>query len=127
MYRDGIHKDYDNEITIDGQTAAWSSFYRGAYAVRRANGTKSYFYEDASFLRLRNLYVAFDFAKCFSIKGINRLQLVLTGRNIFTITNYTGFDPEVSSGGNNSAWDRAVDHNTIPNLKTYQVGVNIGF
>lgn len=127
MYRDGIHKDYDNEITIDGQTAAWSSFYRGAYAVRRANGTKSYFYEDASFLRLRNLYVAFDFAKCFSIKGFTRLQLVLTGRNIFTITNYTGFDPEVSSGGNNSAWDRAVDHNTIPNLKTYQVGLNIGF
>lgn len=127
MYRDGIHKDYDNDITINGQTAAWSSFYRGAYAVRRANGTKSYFMEDATFLRLRNLQVAMDFAKFFSIKGFNRMQLVLTGRNIFTATNYTGMDPEVSSGGNNSAWDRAVDHNTIPNLKTYQVGLNLGF
>lgn len=127
MYRDGIHKDYDKEITINGQTAAWSAFYRGAYAIRRANGTKSYYMEDASFLRLRNLQVALDFAKFFSIKGFSKLQLVLTGRNILTFTNYTGMDPEVSSGSNNSAWDRAVDHNTIPNLKTYQVGLNLGF
>lgn len=127
MYRDGIHKDYDNEITIDGQTAAWTAFYRGAYAVRQANGTKSYFMEDASFFRLRNLNIGFDFAKFFKIKNLNRLQLVLSGRNLFTVTNYTGMDPEVSSGTVNSAWDRAVDHNTIPNLKTYQVGLNVGF
>ncbi|ULQ55155.1 SusC/RagA family TonB-linked outer membrane protein [Flavihumibacter rivuli] len=127
MYRDGIHKDYDNEITIDGQTAAWSAFYRGAYAERRANGTKSYFMEDATFLRLRNLNIGFDFAKFFKMKSFTRLQLVLTGRNLWTKTNYTGMDPEVSSGSINSSWDRAVDHNTIPNLKTYQVGLNVGF
>lgn len=127
MYRDGIHQDYDNEITINGQTAAWTAFYRGAYAVRRANGTKSYYLEDATFLRLRNISLGMDFAKFFTIKGFNRIQLVLTGRNIFTATNYTGMDPEVSSGTTNSAWDRAVDHNTIPNLKSYQVGLNLGF
>ncbi len=127
MYRDGIHKDYDNPITIAGQTEAWTAFYRGAYAVRQANGTKSYFYEDASFLRLRNLSVGFDFANFFNLKGISKCQLVLSGRNLLTKTKYKGMDPEVSSGASNSAWDRGVDHNTIPNLKTYQVGLNIGF
>jgi TonB-dependent starch-binding outer membrane protein SusC len=127
MYRDGIHKDYDNTITIGGQTEAWTAFYRGAYAVRQANGTKSYFYEDASFLRLRNISVGFDFANFFNLKGISKCQLVLSGRNLLTKTKYTGMDPEVSSGTSNSAWDRGVDHNTIPNLKTYQVGLNIGF
>ncbi len=127
MYRDGIHKDYDNAITIGGQTEAWTAFYRGAYAVRQANGTKSYFYEDASFLRLRNISVGFDFANFFNLKGISKCQLVLSGRNLLTKTKYTGMDPEVSSGTSNSAWDRGVDHNTIPNLKTYQVGLNIGF
>ena len=127
MYRDGIHKDYDNEVTINGQTAAWSAFYRGVYAGRQANGTKSYFMEDASFLRLRNISLGFDFAKLFTVKGISRMQLVLSGRNLLTFTDYTGYDPEVSSGTNNSAWDRGVDHNTIPNVKTYQIALNLGF
>jgi TonB-linked SusC/RagA family outer membrane protein len=127
MYRDGIHKDYDQPITINGQTAPYSAFYRGAYAVVQANGTKNYFYEDASFARLRNLSIGLDVAQLVKIKGISKCQLVLTGRNLFTITNYTGMDPEVSSGTVNSSFDRGVDHNTIPNLKVYQVGLNVGF
>lgn len=127
MYRDGIHGDYDNPITIDGQTGAWAAFYRGVYAERSRNGTKNYFYEDASFLRLRNIVLAVDFAKLLKLKALQKLQLVLTGRNLVTFTDYTGMDPEVSSGTNNSAFDRGVDHNTIPNLKTYQAGINIGF
>ncbi|MHA4842733.1 SusC/RagA family TonB-linked outer membrane protein [Flavitalea antarctica] len=126
MYRDGIHSDYSIPVEIDGKTEAYTAFYRGVYAQREANGTKNYFYEDASFMRLRNLSVAFDFAKFFTIPGFHRLQLVLSGRNLVTITDYTGFDPEISSGTSNSAFDRGVDHNTIPNLKTYQVGLNIG-
>ncbi len=127
MYRDGIHQDYDNPITINGATEAYSAFYRGAYAVSQANGTKSYFYEDATFLRLRNLALGFDIAQFAKIKGISKCQLVLSGRNLFTKTNYTGYDPEVSSGTTNSSFDRGVDHNTIPNLKTVQIGLNIGF
>ncbi|MCX6318434.1 MAG: SusC/RagA family TonB-linked outer membrane protein [Bacteroidetes bacterium] len=127
MYRDGIHKDYAVPIAINGQTEAWTAFYRGAYAVRQANGTKSYFMEDASFLRLRNISIAFDAAHFLKIKGLSRLQLVLSGRNLVTITDYTGMDPEVSSGTVNSAFDRGVDHNTIPNVKTFQAGLKIGF
>jgi TonB-linked SusC/RagA family outer membrane protein len=127
MYRDGIHKDYDQPITINGQTDAWSAFYRGVYAARAANGTKNYFMEDASFWRLRNLALGFDLAKMIKIKGVSRMQLLLTGRNLLTFTNYTGMDPEVSSGTINSGWDRGVDHNTIPNVKTWQVGLNLGF
>ncbi len=127
MYRDGIHSDYDDPITIAGQTGAWTAFYRGVYAQVSRNGTKNYFYEDASFLRLRNISLAIDFAKILKTNAFKRLQLVLTGRNILTFTNYTGMDPEISSGTANSPFDRGVDHNTIPNLKTYQVGLNVGF
>lgn len=127
MYRDGIHRDYDQPITIDGQTEAYAAFYRGAYAVRQANGTKSYFMEDASFLRLRNLSLGLELTKLLKLKKINSLQLTLSGRNLATFTKYTGMDPEVSSGGTNSAWDRAVDHNTIPNVKSYQVGLKISY
>jgi Outer membrane cobalamin receptor protein len=127
MYRDGIHSDYTIPLTINGETGAWSAFYRGIYAQRQANGTKDYFYEDASFVRLRNVSIGVDFAQLFKIPKMTRLQLVLTGRNLWTMTDYTGMDPEISSGTTNSAWDRGTDHNTLPNFKTYQATLNIGF
>lgn len=127
MYRDGIHGDYDNSITINGETGAWTAFYRGVYAQVSRNGTKNYFYENSSFGRLRNLSAAVDLAKFVKVPGIRKIQLVFTGRNIATITKYTGMDPEVSSGALNSSWDRGVDHNSIPNIKSYQVGLNLGF
>jgi TonB-linked SusC/RagA family outer membrane protein len=127
MYRDGIHSDYQQPITINGETGAWSAFYRGVYAEVSRNGTKNYFYEDASFARLRNLSVGVDLVKALGIKGFRKLQLVASGRNLYTLTNYTGMDPEISSGSNNSAWDRGTDHNTMPNQRSYQVQLNIGF
>ncbi|MBD2751454.1 SusC/RagA family TonB-linked outer membrane protein [Spirosoma validum] len=126
MYRDGIHADYANPITIDGNTGAWTAFYRGVYAQRQANGTKDYFYEDASFVRLRNVQIGFDLSKVVNVPVLRRAQLVFSGRNLLTFTKYTGFDPEVSSGTGSSAWDRGTDHNTMPNLRSYQATLNIG-
>jgi TonB-dependent starch-binding outer membrane protein SusC len=133
MYRDGIHSDYDKKVSIAGKTEAYTAYYRSVYAdyfgVQNGarNATKDYFYEDASFVRLRNVSVAIDFAKCFNIKAFRKLQLVFTGRNLLTFTKYTGFDPEISSSLNgNSSWDRGIDHNSMPNIKSYQVGLNIG-
>jgi TonB-linked SusC/RagA family outer membrane protein len=127
MYRDGIHSDYDKAITIGNETGAWTAFYRGVYAQVSRNGTKNYFYEDASFWRLRNLSLAVDLAKFVKVSGIRKIQLVFTGRNIITVSDYSGWDPEISSGSTNSAWDRGVDHNSIPNIKSYQFGLNLGF
>ena len=134
MYRDGIHSDYAKPITISNpvtgiaETQAFTAFYRGIYQAGANNGTKDYFYENSSFLRLRNISVAVDFAKIFKIPGaFQKVQLVLSGRNLITSTKYTGMDPEVSSGASNSAVDRGVDHNTIPNTKAYTIGLNIGF
>jgi hypothetical protein len=126
MYRDGIHSDYQEPITINGESGAWTAFYRGVYAEVARNGTKNYFLEDASFVRLRNVHIALDLAKVVKMP-LRSLQVVLTGRNLWTATKYTGMDPELISGTLNSAWDRGVDHNSMPNFKTYQVGLNVGF
>ncbi|HTE11873.1 MAG TPA: SusC/RagA family TonB-linked outer membrane protein [Chitinophagaceae bacterium] len=133
MYRDGIHGDWGEKITINGQTGAWANYYTSAYADQfgsingARNSIKDYFYEGASFLRLRNLSLSYDFLNLVKIKYVKKLQLVLTGRNLWTVTNYTGFDPEISSGTVNSAFDRGVDYVSTPNTKTYQVGINVGF
>jgi TonB-linked SusC/RagA family outer membrane protein len=134
MYRDGIDGDFAKPITVNGRTAAYTAYYQSAYSSAWGslygpgnNATKDYFYEDASFLRLRNVSVGFDFAKVMHIRYFKRLQLLFTGRNILTVTKYTGFDPEVSSGAVNSSFDRGIDHSTLPNTKSYQIGLNVGF
>ncbi|WP_157307333.1 SusC/RagA family TonB-linked outer membrane protein [Chitinophaga tropicalis] len=134
MYRDGIHGDFTKPVTINGTTAAYTAYYGSAYSGSWGslygpgnNATKDYFYEDASFLRLRNISLGFDLAKVMNVKRFKKLQVVFTGRNILTVTKYTGFDPEVSSGAVNSSFDRGVDHSTLPNIKSYMVGLNVGF
>jgi TonB-linked SusC/RagA family outer membrane protein len=127
MYRDGIHQDYDKAISINGNSGAWTAFYRGVYAQVSRNGTKNYFYEDATFARLRNLVIGADLKKFIPLKGLSKMQLLFTGRNLLTFSKYTGLDPEISSGSSNSAWDRGVDHNSIPNIKSYQISLNLGF
>lgn len=138
MYRDAIHKDFTTPVTIGGETGAYSAYYMSAYAGSNGgelnalngggNATKDYFYEDATFLRLRNVSLGFDVSKLVNLKYFKKLELVLTGRNILTVTKYTGFDPEVSSATTaNSAFDRGVDNGTLPNIKSYQVGLNVSF
>ncbi|GAC1418172.1 MAG: SusC/RagA family TonB-linked outer membrane protein [Flavisolibacter sp.] len=134
MYRDGISSDFTKPVTINGQTAAWTAYYASAYYAlgNTAKGvgnnvTKDYFYYDASFVRLRNVSLGVDFAGFAHKDWLKRCQLILSGRNLLTFTKYPGLDPEISSGSSNSAFDRGIDHSTIPNLKSYQLTLNLGF
>lgn len=134
MYRDGISKDFEKPVTINGETGAFTAYYASAYYAlgNTAKGvgnnvTKDYFYKDASFVRLRNISLGADFARYIKKDWLKRCQLILSGRNLLTFTDYEGMDPEISSGASNSAFDRGVDHNSIPNLKSYQVTLNLGF
>jgi len=136
MYSEGLHGDYDKPVTIGSETGPFTAYYKSFYDASESNGTKDYFLEDASFARLRNLSLGFDFAKFFHLQKINKIQLVLTGRNLVTITNYTGFDPEANqntaSGGTGSqapqnATQRGLDFWSFPNFKSYQVGLNLSF
>jgi len=135
MYRDGIHSDFAKPVSIGNEapgayTSYWSSAYYNLLGSTHGagnNATKDFFWEDASFWRLRNVSLGFDVAKIANLKYFKKFQLVFTGRNLLTFTKYTGADPEVSSGQANSAFDRGVDHSTIPNIKSYQVGLNVTF
>jgi TonB-linked SusC/RagA family outer membrane protein len=136
MYSEGLHGDYDKKVTINGESGAWVAYYKSFYDASESNGTKDYFLEKSSFARLRNVSVAFDFAKFFDMKRLTRLQLVFTGRNLLTITNYTGMDPEASqniSGGATTsaapqvATQRGLDYWSFPNFKSYQIGLNVSF
>ncbi|MCB0548916.1 MAG: hypothetical protein KDD19_15155 [Phaeodactylibacter sp.] len=60
------------------------------------------------------------------MSGFNRVQLELSGFNLFTITDYTGFDPEAASDLNDPT-RIGLDQYAFPNSRIFQVGINLGF
>lgn len=82
--------------------------------------------EDASFLRLSNITIGYNFPKKMIRKAsIQALRLYATGSNLFVWTPYSGFDPEVSTKG--SSLTPGVDFGAYPRSRSYVFGLNITF
>jgi TonB-linked SusC/RagA family outer membrane protein len=87
----------------------------------------SYFVEDGSFLRVKNIILSYDVSAKFMKKwGIGRIQPYLSVTNLFTLTRYTGFDPEVNQWGNSGSV-QGIDWGTYPQTKSLTVGLNVEF
>ena len=87
----------------------------------------SYFIEDGSFLRLKDLTLSYNVDKSKMKKlGITRLQPYVSATNLLTLTKYLGFDPEVNQWGN-SGTVQGIDWGTYPQTRTFIVGLNVEF
>lgn len=86
----------------------------------------SYYTEDASFLRLRNVTLGYNLNNVSVLKkaGISGLRMYVTGVNLYTWTNYSGFDPEINSY---SALLPGVDNISYPRERSFIFGLNIKF
>lgn len=91
----------------------------------RRNSTR--FVEDGSFLRLKTATLSYNLPKTVVSKiGMRRLRIFVTGTNLITVTNYSWFDPEVSTfGATNTAV--GTDFLTFPQARTVSFGINAGF
>jgi TonB-linked SusC/RagA family outer membrane protein len=92
--------------------------------------TSSRFLEDGSYIRLKNITLGYSLgAKLLEKMHLTKLRLYVTGQNLWTITDYDGWDPEVSSDflANGSNVFQGVEFYSAPQAKTVTVGVNIGF
>lgn len=92
--------------------------------------------QDGSYVRLKNITLAYNvpvaqWGGIFS--HLSRLQLYVSGDNLWTRTSYTGYDPEASSagntvgGGSNTDVDQNIDTGAYPNPRTMIAGIKIGF
>lgn len=87
--------------------------------------------EDASFLRLQSVTLGYTLPKKLLSKiRISNLRVYATASNLFVITNYSGYDPEVSSYSRNSAYSSltpGIDYSSYPKSRGYTFGVNVSF
>lgn len=80
--------------------------------------------EDGSYFRLKNIQLGYTLPQKWTrTLFISGLRVYVSGENVLTFTNYSGFDPEIASGGTSLGIDRGV----YPQTKVYTVGVNLTF
>ena len=94
----------------------------------------SRFLEDGSYVRLKNLQIGYNIPQKIVDKWrIKNLRIYLTGQNLWTLTKYTGLDPEMNTSDNlNREKYRGdvaagIDWGTYPSARSYILGVNLNF
>ena len=85
------------------------------------------FIEDASYLRVKTISLSYQFPKALIQKaGIASLKVYATGENLFTLTDYSGFDPEVNAYGASNTM-QGIDYGTYPQTRNIIFGLNVVF
>ena len=82
--------------------------------------TSTRYLEDGSYLRLKNISLGYTLPSRLTKKAaMQQVRLSVSAQNLFTLTRYTGLDPEVSGSGN--------DNNVYPVTRNFTFGLNITF
>ncbi len=95
-----------------------------------SNTVSTRYLEDGDYIRLNNATLSYNLQPdLVGLEGLFRnLELTLTGQNLFTITNYSGYDPEVNTGSSISGIQTfGIDRFTYPTARTFTLGVNLSF
>ena len=105
---------------LNANTTMWSP-YTGKYILT------DYYVEDGSFLRLNTLTLGYTLPKALLQKvHLSNVRFYATAYNVFCLTGYSGFDPEVSTMRRTNLTP-GVDYSAYPKSRQYVIGVNINF
>jgi TonB-linked SusC/RagA family outer membrane protein len=98
--------------------------------MKDLNSNRNYstlFIEDGSYVRMKYLTVGYTFPESLISSKIQRLRAFITLQNLITITDYSGFDPEIGADVEYSSNMFGVDRGLYPQAKAYMLGVNFNF
>lgn len=126
-----IYNQMRHRLEGNGSTSVLSPVMADAWTVDNPDGSipnpknsinyyvSDRFLESGNYFRLKNLQIGYSLPKSLIAKaGFENCRIYLQGSNLFTITSYKGFDPEVNGG---------VDYGNYPQSRTYLIGVNITY
>lgn len=89
-----------------------------------SQGVNSKTVQDASYIKLQTVRISFNFPSRWLSGLANSGEIYLSGQNLFTITDYDGFDPAINPQGNANL---RIDWNAYPSATTYILGLNLRF
>ncbi|KKN83408.1 hypothetical protein LCGC14_0299430 [marine sediment metagenome] len=94
--------------------------------ISRSYVTSDRWIDDSSYIRVKNISLGYNFPESLLSKiKLSSARLYVSGQNLITFTDYKGVDPEVSYS--NSSSNLGLDYGSYPNVKSYTLGLSIGF
>jgi iron complex outermembrane receptor protein len=144
------YKNFDLGINFNGvsgnmvyNNTAMNKFYKAKLAnslnttskaiqypeesIINSSSVSTRYLEDGSFLRLNNMTLGYNF-NTSKISWVQNLRLSVTGQNLFVITDYSGFDPEVNQDrSSNGIQSFGIDLDGYPRARTFVFGLNVTF
>lgn len=131
-FSDGMVYAASGNIRTEAYQHRWtgegtSNFYPRAKTTGTLVDTRfsNFLLEDGSFIRLKNINLAYDIPVT-RIRFFHNLSVFVNATNLVTITKYKGYDPEIS-GISSNGLDRGIDYGTIPLYRTFSFGINAAF
>ena len=131
VYGNEVYNALRHNLEGPGNQTVMSTDMRDCWTNANPNGsiphprnavnffTSSRFIENGAYLRLKNIQLGYTLPSKITTKAkIDRLRFYVSASNLFTITKYTGYDPEVRDG---------VDYGNYPQSRTFMFGVNMDF
>lgn len=112
---------------LKGVVNRWTPTNPSTQYVSAAQGGRlpvsNYYVEDGSYVRVKNLTLGYTLP---AIKGVQNIRVYVSGNNLFTVTNYSGFDPEVNTfAGSNTVI--GVDNFVYPQARSFLGGIQVTF
>ena len=126
----GCKEWYDNIWLQPGDNAKYAkASYNDNYSNGSATNPISDLIEDGTFIRLQSLSIGYNFKTRRWPKelGISSFRVYAQAQNLFCLTGYSGFDPEINSLYTDANLSSGVDSNTTPLTRTITFGVNVSF
>lgn len=117
---------------------SWTSSNPSNSVPRPVNGASvsydnfsDYFVEDASYVRIQNIQVGYTLRESLAQKiALKNCRIYLSGNNLFTFTNYKGYDPSAVGGGTDGKGEpigSGIDKGFYPVAKTFLIGMSLNF
>ena len=125
LYYINLPKTILNRWTGEGSTNVYPKFeFTSANENYRVSNL---WVEDASFLRARNVQLGYTLPNRLTSKiFVSRFRIYVQAENLFTLTRYSGCDPEVT-GGNGFGTELGIDRGVYPQNRTFTFGLNLTF
>ena len=91
------------------------------------NYVSTRYMENADYFKIKAVTLGYDFKHIWKSCPLQQLRFYVQAQNLFTITGYTGLDPEVGNAGGADSWATGIDLGLYPPARTFLVGASIKF
>jgi TonB-linked SusC/RagA family outer membrane protein len=129
-----FYSSYQTAKSYNALYNSWTPTHTNAIAPIQETGSyfstngaaNSYFVEDGSYIRAKNTQLGYTFnSETLKKLSITKLRVYFSVANLFTITKYTGVDPELPGTPQHASTDFGIDEGTYPSSRTFLIGVNL--